>query len=315
MSGLRWLLVVPLLCILSLEAAAQAPCTYEVTSATLDFGAANGDITSPIDITGTISVTCSQLLSGVVNRRVCLSLPAGTGGVTIADRRMRSGENFIEYQLYSNPARTVVWGELGGAVAIDFTNLTLGTPQTRVVTIHARVFGGQAGKNIGSYLSSLSGVGRWQNYLLVLAPNCSSVTGNATTLSSITPMLFVAPQCTILAADLDFGTIVGLDGHGAATNLSVTCSASAPYEIALDGGSAGGGISHRRMRQGPDAIDYQLYLDSGHTQLWGDGMTGSPYSGTGNGVAQSVPVHGWIPPQGPKPAGTYTDIITATVTY
>jgi spore coat protein U-like protein len=312
---LRSWIIASLLGFFAMEAGAQAPCSYDVVTTELDFGSITGDIISPIDITGTISITCAQLLSGIVNRRVCLSLPEGTGGVSIADRRMRSGDSAVDYQIYSNSGRTVVWGQGSAAVAVDFTNLTLGVPQTRTVTIYARVFGGQSSKLIGRYLSTLSGVARWQNYLLGFAPDCSAVNGNSSALSPIAASLEIAPQCTVLASPLDFGAVAGLTGHGATTNLSVTCSATAPYEIALDGGSVSGDIEQRRMKRGSDTIIYQLFLDAGRSQPWGDGTFGGVFSGTGSGLAQSVPIYGWIPPQAPRPAGDYADVITATLTY
>ena len=80
---------------------------------------------------------------------------------------------------------------------------------------------------------------------------------------------------------------------------------------------------------GSDRIAYQLYLDSAHTQVWGDG-TGGTYTITGglrvrrNRSASSAPInyYGLITPGGqdvsaasPGPAPTtYAQTLTLTVT-
>ena len=39
------------------------------------------------------------------------------------------------------------------------------------------------------------------------------------------------------------------------------------------------------------------------------------YGGTGTGNPVSIPIHGTVPAQGFRPAGTYQDVVTVTVTY
>lgn len=294
------------------DAQAQG-CTYTV-SPFVEFGTVTGASTPQIDVTATISVTCSSLLS--VNRRVCLSLPAGSGGLSIADRRMAGpGGNFVQYQLYTDPGRTNVWGALGGsspAVPVDF--LLLVGSRTIPVTIYGRVFAGQTNKSVGTYLSSLTPQARWQDF--ILTPPCQNVTGNLSTLSSFTAQLVINPSCTITANPLSFGTATAITGHDAISNLSATCTPNAAYTITLDGGSVAGNVNGRRMRlgAGPEIVDYQLYRDSSRTQVWGD-TPATGVTGTGTGSAQSIPVYGSIPAQGPKPPGLYQDTITATITF
>jgi len=307
-----WLLAGAYLLVGAAETHAQ--CSYNV-SPILDFGAVSGLPTPEVDVAATISVTCSSLLQ--VNRRVCLSIPEGTGGVSVADRRLVTGGHFVQYQLYTSAGRTVAWGALGESSpprAIDFP-LLVGS-RTEVVTIYGRVFAGQAGKAVGTYQSDLTPiVGRWQNFVLS-APSCQDVTSNASTLSTLPARFTIDSSCTVDANPLDFGTVTDLDGHTASSNLSVTCTLDGPYTIALDGGTVSGDVADRRMQPaaGPETIAYQLYQDSGHTQIWGD-TPGSLVAGTGTGNAQSVPVFGLVPPQGPKPPGGYQDVITVTVTF
>ena len=292
----------------------RAQCSYAVSPA-LDFGTTAGLPTPQIDVAATISVTCSSLLQ--VNRRVCLSIPAGTGGLSVADRRMVAGVHDVQYQIYKDPGRTAVWGALGESatpLAIDFP-LLIGS-RTEVVTVYGRVFAGQTGKAVGSYQSDLTPiVGRWQDFVLT-GPSCQDVTSNASTLSTLPALLTIDTSCTVVANPLDFGTVTDLTGHAASSNLSVTCTLDGPYTVALDGGSVSGDVNDRHMLRGsgPETIDYQLYQDSGHTQIWGD-TPGSVVAGVGTGGAHSIPVFGFVPAQGAKPSGAYQDVITVTVTF
>lgn len=296
------------------ETEAQVSCSYAV-SPILDFGTISGLPTPQIDMTATISVTCSSLLS--VNHRVCLSIPPGSGGVSIADRRMVTGGNFVQYQLYTNAARTVIWGALGGTSpprAVDFP-LLIGQ-RTEVVTVFGRVFAGQINKSVGTYLSVLTPiVARRQGYLLT-PPSCQSVTANAATLSDLPAQLTIDTSCTVAASPLDFGVVTDMAGHAATSNLSVTCTSNGAYTVALDGGQVTGDISDRRMQlgPGPETIMYQLYRDAGHTQIWGN-TPSTVVNGTGTGNPQSIPIFGLVPAQEPTAPGTYQDVVTVTVTF
>lgn len=298
------------LCAWPLTASGQT-CSYSVTP-TINFGTSLGAPTTPVDVAATITATCSSIAAF----RLCISLPAGTGGASIADRRMVTGGHFVQYQLYANAARTQIWGELGGTsppVTIDFPALSSNT--VRVATIYGRVPAGQTGKSVGTYQSTLTPVARTK-LIIIVPPSCSTAGGTATTLSPITARLVINPNCTISAAPLDFGTVTAITTLNAATNLSATCTLNAPYTIALNGGSVAGNVNARQMRlgAGPNTITYQLYRNAARTQVWGN-TAGSMVTGTGSGVAQSISVFGRVTPQGPKPPGTYQDTITATITF
>lgn len=309
--SLRVLILLGALLVVASRSEAQV-CTYS-TDGALDFGSDTSYPTVERVTTTTITVTCSNLLSGIVNVRVCLDLPAGTSGVSVADRRLTSGGSSLQYQVYKDAAHTAIWGEGGSGVTLDFMNLTLGSPQTKSATLYGRVFAGQAGKPPGGYQSSLTPSAHWAGFLLILAPDCASVTGNPATLPPAAATFRIEPSCSVSATDLGFGTVSSLAGHAATSNLSVTCSPGHPYSIALDGGGSGD-VGARRMSMGASTIDYQLYRDAGRTQPWGNSV-GTVATGTGTGGAQSVSVYGYVPAQGPAAVGTYTDTITVSVTY
>jgi len=72
------------------------------------------------------------------------------------------------------------------------------------------------------------------------------------------------------------------------------------------------------MLNGASTLDFNLYRDSAYSQVWGDG-TGSTYTvaATGSGLLTSnnITVYGSIPVSQDKPVGTYTSLITVTVSY
>lgn len=95
--------------LLCLPGAANAVCSVSATA--VGFG--NYDPLSSLntDTTGTVTVTCSGLLSVLVSYEILLSR-GGAG--TYTPRRMASGSNTLNYNLYTNLVRTTIWGDNTG---------------------------------------------------------------------------------------------------------------------------------------------------------------------------------------------------------
>jgi len=83
-------------------------------------------------------------------------------------------------------------------------------------------------------------------------------------------------------------------------------------------GSGGGTFATRTLSSGGSTLDFNLYRDAAYSQVWGDG-TGATFTvaGTGSGLLTSnnITVYGQIPISQDKPVGTYTSLITVTVSY
>ncbi|WP_348630078.1 spore coat U domain-containing protein [Mesorhizobium sp. M7A.F.Ca.US.001.02.1.1] len=96
-----------------LSALAQS-CSFSVSN--MNFGLVDTLSGSQTNTTATINMNCS----GIVGQRIliCAHLAAGTGGASSATaRQMFSGANALNYQLYPDSARSVVWGSFAWAYA------------------------------------------------------------------------------------------------------------------------------------------------------------------------------------------------------
>lgn len=143
--------------------------------------------------------------------------------------------------------------------------------------------------------------------------------GAATTNTTFTVNATVLAACTMSAANMNFGNY---DANAATptdttSSLSVLCTNGQSYVVSLDAGStAGNTMTARYMTDGSESLAYSLYTDAGRTVIWGDGTSGTgTVSGTGSGTQQAITVYGRIPVSQLVGQGSYSDTITATVTY
>lgn len=122
--------------------------------------------------------------------------------------------------------------------------------------------------------------------------------------------------CTLDATSLVFGTINPLEAvdHESTASIDVTCPESTGYSLSLSAGN--GSFEQRQMMDGSRSLDYNLYVDSGHTSIWGDGSGISvTVNGTADSGGQTHTVHGLLPHQPLAVPGTYGDSITVTLSY
>ena len=108
----------------------------------LAFGAVD-PLGGNVDRTTTLTVRCTK------NTAYTVGINAGTvSGSTIANRLMANGANTMQYQLYSDTARTTIWGNSGGSW-VSGTGAGMGAAQT--LTVYGRVPSGQTNLAVGSY--------------------------------------------------------------------------------------------------------------------------------------------------------------------
>jgi spore coat protein U-like protein len=118
-----------------------AAATCSVSAVSLAFGSYNPFKAGHTDTTGNIAVTCTGKPGEVVAYGIALS--AGGGGFPV--RRMRTPSGYLlNYNIYTNAARTFVWGDGSSGSLVVNDSYTLGAPvTTRNYAVYGRAFGGQ----------------------------------------------------------------------------------------------------------------------------------------------------------------------------
>jgi spore coat protein U-like protein len=148
---------------------------------------------------------------------------------------------------------------------------------------------------------------------LSFAPAPAFATTNVPTTFSVTAT--VQATCIISAGSLGFGTYTGVVAHSTST-ISVTCTNTTPYNVALNpGATSGATVTTRQMLNGAAALNYGLYKDATWTTNWGQTTGTDTSAGTGNGSAQTLTVYGQVSAGQYVTPGSYSDTITATVIY
>jgi spore coat protein U-like protein len=147
--------------------------------------------------------------------------------------------------------------------------------------------------------------------------------GSTTTTFAVTAT--VNATCSAAATTLAFpaytpgaGAVVGT------STITLTCTNGAQPTVALNAGTTtGDAFTQRLMASGTNTLQYNLFTTNGYTNVWGDG-TGTSKTvqvatpSTGLGTPQTLTVYGQLPDSTTNKnaaPGSYSDLITATVTY
>lgn len=133
----------------------------------------------------------------------------------------------------------------------------------------------------------------------------------------------VVSSCTVSGALLNFGSAIdplaAASPLDATSSLTVQCTNTTPYAVALNAGLNAGSataFANRRMVNGANTLGYQLYTDSGRSTVWGDGTaSSSTSSGTGTGSSQTLTIYGRVPSLSGVVPGAYADTVTVTISY
>jgi len=132
---------------LALPFSAHGACS--LTSTSVAFG--NYDIfnATPLDTLGQIIFRC-----GNNDHNVSISLDKG-GASTFNPRRMLNGTNTLNYNLYLDAARTIIWGDGTSGTQNFFVRNPQPNNQDISVPIYGRVPAGQ-GSSVGNYSNTLT---------------------------------------------------------------------------------------------------------------------------------------------------------------
>lgn len=150
-----------------------------------------------------------------------------------------------------------------------------------------------------------------------LAVDTNTDTGN------INVSLTVVHDCVLEAEPLAFPQSGVIDRDVTAeTTITIECTRDSAYQIGLSAGDNAGGsdINNRKLKltggNADDVLAYQLYSDENMTAEWGHTQyTNTVGELSADGLDNEYTVYGLIPQHQNAPAGSYTDIITATIWY
>jgi spore coat protein U-like protein len=314
---LAFVLWCALLGLLPQHASAQ---TCSASPSALSFGSVSPINLAAVSATGSVTVSCTwptvTLLPSV---QVCLNM----GGTT--PRALTSGANALQYNLYQDAADSIPWGSttLGTTpISLVLNKPLTGNTASATVNFYGQISANQpavptTGNASTVYSQTLSQTSLTYGFYLLLSPGCAALTTSAGSFGFMASAT-VVNNCLISATNLAF-TATGvlnsaLDATGA---ITARCTNGDAYRIALNGGTSGNVAARTMVRSGGGGtVNYQLYTDSGRTLAWGDGTGGTTMpTGTGTGNAVVIQVYGRVPAQSTPAPGSYSDTITATISF
>jgi spore coat protein U-like protein len=123
-----------------LDVSATVAANCSIATVPLAFGSYDpitANAVSSLDGTGTVTVTCTNGSVATVTLGQGVSPDAESSDAAPA-RRMTDGANYLAYTLYSDPSRTVVWGNTSGTGASHE-----GSGIATNLTVYGSVAGGQ----------------------------------------------------------------------------------------------------------------------------------------------------------------------------
>jgi spore coat protein U-like protein len=104
------------------------------------------------DATGSFTVSCSPIV-GTVTYTAALSTGSGN---SYSPRQMKAGAHALKYNLYTDSARTVVWGDGTGGTQTQGATSPLGPSYSQSYNVYGRIQANQQSTSIGSYSDSIT---------------------------------------------------------------------------------------------------------------------------------------------------------------
>jgi spore coat protein U-like protein len=128
----------------------------------------------------------------------------------------------------------------------------------------------------------------------------------------------VLNTCSVVGNTLDFGQVGNNGAQRPQTNINVTCTKGAAFQVGINNGSNASSGGQRRLKNEASInfIDYELYKSLTGNDRFGDAIVSERVDGTGNGtVPVVIPVFGEILAGQSPPAGNYLDNAVITVYF
>ena len=109
--------------LIGVEASAAVDCT--VSTVGVAFGEYDPLAVIPTDSTGNVTIVCVYLSGGAQQIAYSAQLSPGSSG-TFLQRQMRAPPSVLRYNLFTDPARSAIWGDGGAGTAVANGSVTIG---------------------------------------------------------------------------------------------------------------------------------------------------------------------------------------------
>ncbi|HSV60155.1 MAG TPA: spore coat U domain-containing protein, partial [Variovorax sp.] len=294
------------------EASAATSCT--ATMSPLNFGSVDLVAGGTFETSATLDYTCTNNDNDVAYTRVCFNLGNGSAsqaaqpGGAFDPRLLSFGSNLMQVRFYQ-AGTALIWGSTSQVVSNAYDVRVGPIPRrsggsngvvTGQYTLRGVISSGQASLPAGTYTSSFTG-----NHTNVRSTPAATNAGNvpddcaAATQGSddfgFNVTATVMNSCQVTANTLNFGAVDGIASAtaiNAQSTINITCSSQTPYKVMLlplnNNSSTGAGLMKGDTSGNTDTVPYQLYRNSGRTQVWGNVVDTNNTTGTGNGAAQQM---------------------------
>jgi spore coat protein U-like protein len=128
-----------------------------------------------------------------------------------------------------------------------------------------------------------------------------------------------AQLCSVSATAIGFGNynVYDTGDIDMISTVTVTCVVGTSVRVRLDRGQFAPSFSPRQMDHGGDRLNYNLYFDAAHTQIWGDTSAGTVEWDAGLVllIGKSHSVFGRLFPLQNVTVGGYTDTVVVTAIF
>lgn len=96
--------------------------------------------------------------------------------------------------------------------------------------------------------------------------------------------------------------------------LAVRCTPNTAFVVSMDNGQHHAAGGRRMAAASGEFLAYELYSDAARTRRWGASLTESVGGEVSSGSALTLPIYARVEAVQAK-AGTYTDVVTVTVSF
>lgn len=321
----------------AIPTAVQASTTCSASMTNVSFGSSD-PFAGWSGVTASISYQCNTgglSLLATARVRLCFSIGVGAqgSGATIVPRRMTSGGNELQFNLYRDSAHTVVWPNVVSGVDryevdLQYSVPVLGGSGSGSITVYGDIISGQNTAIPGSYSNNFSTISDAlmsfrANEALLGTPSWPTSCSSGGTYSGTGSFPFVASAIVEASCNpvfsvqnINFGTQGVLSSNIDTTAIvAPQCTNTTPYQIGLDNGQNASGNTRRMHNGAGNYVTYELYRDAARSQRWGDTLNSDTLADTGTGSAQAQSIYARTAPQTTPTQGSYSDTVTVTIYY